>query len=419
MNNMIVIDWFALWNRSVHSLHSPHEQPLNNVSTLDGELAEMSYRAVRNLFVILQEFKPDAVCIALDERSMNYESNGKPGYWRNGYLKRWYQENVSYFDIAGDFYCEINRDFFKWTGEFWDQLTKATVNTTLKQNADEDQRKGLDYGAILSGKWETWTYAELNDENRAIADRIPVGYKFSRSKKPWKFKNDKARVMQTGFKVGERVAALCGENSNVVKFPGAEADDVAAVICAIVPEDLWEITLVTLDSDWMQLVASRKNTGVYLLDKHTFTKLDHSPETNKELVHEMSKDMKVKLIAGDRSDDIPGTWLKNGKQRISKDKALKEVEVAEFSYNDYRKKLDPAAITRNETLIILAKSFIPEEIWNGIVEVASRKNVEYPSKWTWESFGISKHYQDILTEKNIFDQFQNDWRMPENATPAS
>lgn len=97
-----------------------------------------------------------------------------------------------------------------------------------------------------------------------------------------------------------------------IQHVGAEADDLAGLLCAVSPPDEWQILLLSEDSDWNQLLY-RKNTvqGSYRAMCKSIGSLDSSfwksaSAFERENGYTISQGFEAKLLCGDSSDSIPG-----------------------------------------------------------------------------------------------------------------
>lgn len=114
----------------------------------------------------------------------------------------------------------------------------------------------------------------------------------------------------------------------VISSERAEADDVIAIIKNLTrsQEKDHEIVIITSDHDYLQLID--KNTYIYNLKNKLL---------NEKSYGSAEKDLMVKILTGDKSDNIPSVWKKCGEKTALKylanekllQEKLKESEILE------------------------------------------------------------------------------------------
>lgn len=139
---------------------------------------------------------------------------------------------------------------------------------------------------------------------------------------------------------------------SIISYNKAEADDIIAVIKNNIREKFPEndVVIITSDHDYLQLIDEK--TYIYTLQNKLL---------NKKSCGDPQKDLFIKIVMGDNSDNIPKIIPKCGYKtalKYSSDIELFEKKV--LSNTDYQKKF-----LLNQKLIDF--SFIPEEIKTGII----------------------------------------------------
>jgi 5'-3' exonuclease len=136
----------------------------------------------------------------------------------------------------------------------------------------------------------------------------------------------------------------------IISSDRAEADDVIAIIKNLVrdQEKDRDIVIITSDHDYLQLIDDK--TYIYNLKNKLL---------NEKSYGSAKKDLMVKILTGDKSDNIPSTWKKCGEKT-----ALKYLDNREL----LQKKLkDPEILKRfelNQQLIDFKN--IPSEIVDSV-----------------------------------------------------
>ncbi len=130
----------------------------------------------------------------------------------------------------------------------------------------------------------------------------------------------------------------------ILYHPKLEADDCAAITAKWLLKEnpSCNITIITSDTDYMQLI--RPGIELYSLN---FRKVN----TEKNSFGDPERDLFYKIVAGDKSDNIPAIFKRGGKKKIMKcydDKEyFKDLLVKEYGSEE----LGIAAVSKNRRLI--------------------------------------------------------------------
>ena len=102
-----------------------------------------------------------------------------------------------------------------------------------------------------------------------------------------------------------------GGANKILKYPGLEADDCLAIMTKKIKKTFPEgkITIITSDMDYLQLAC--ENVELYDLKYKKLTE-------RKSSYNNAEKDLFVKILTGDKSDNIPGVFNKCGKKTVEK-----------------------------------------------------------------------------------------------------
>lgn len=146
-----------------------------------------------------------------------------------------------------------------------------------------------------------------------------------------------------------------------LKFSETEADDIIASICMYLDVECFsqEIIIVSGDDDFTQL--GRENVSILNFRKKKLIKFNDTECKNK---------LRLKIIMGDKSDNIPCIFPKSRKEVSLKERKLvkeSEVEMIKFlnKHKDIKKRYE-----LNEKLIDFKK--IPKSIRNPIIKEFKR-----------------------------------------------
>lgn len=171
------------------------------------------------------------------------------------------------------------------------------------------------------------------------------------------------------------------KNIPFIKIQNTEADDIIATIVKTHPE--WDIINVSSDKDFYQLFRY-PNYRQYDGMKHTFIEgLD--PE----------KELMVKIITGDTSDNIPG--LKRG---VGPKRALKIIE------EDLNKWIEDEKLTEayQRNMKLISFNCIPKEIENSIIAVINNLTYGEPDTKKYFKFIQMSGLAELM---NTFTDYVN------------
>ena len=171
------------------------------------------------------------------------------------------------------------------------------------------------------------------------------------------------------------------KNIPFVKIQNTEADDIIATIVKTHPE--WDIINVSSDKDFYQLFRY-SNYKQYDGMKHTFIEgLD--PE----------KELMIKIITGDTSDNIPG--LKRG---VGPKRALKIIE------EDLNKWIEDEKLTEayQRNMKLISFNCIPKEIENSIIAVINNLTYGEPDTKKYFKFIQMSGLAELM---NTFTDYVN------------
>jgi hypothetical protein len=245
--------------------------------------------------------RADLVIFAMDR---------KP-YWRTEWLFAWYAEHASHLALKD--------------GSFL-----LRYDNTVRRIVGQEETK-LKVAELKNLPTEGWGKVPTD-----LLGWLPK-YKGNRDGKSWPLADITPEDLDKSVEKAVRLLSA-RLNGKIVAKVGWEADDVAAVYCAGAPEIVDQVTLVTLDSDWRQLLSvdSRVKVSDIRLGQD-FTQ-DHIPEQKAAL--------RAKIVGGDRSDNLAGL-PKGNSGCYGADTAAK------LTKDGMPEGLDADALERNATLMRL------------------------------------------------------------------
>lgn len=325
----------------------------------DIEIEEFSRNYAELIFYFRHRF-PDAMMIfAMDAP--------KQTYWRMPYLKDYYEGIIETFYNKTDksYILSYNKAFFHLT---YHEESSKWYQTKLTK--DEYNEISSDFKKILGVPEELHGF-------------FP---KYKKRISSWHYETPYDVFKKMSKAISKNLARTCGGKAILVKH--AEADDIAYVVSTMYPAD--NIVYVTNDSDWRQIAIG--HLFAHFIDpknKREFVPLDAT---------QARYDLWVKIIAGDKSDTIPGIALKGKTQLIGKVRAENLVrEIGVKDIGKYMKRhAEPEMLKRNLTMIWLTKSpdWLKEKI-----RIAIEMQTAYKPPLEWEDYGIKGTKQIQLTEE--------------------
>jgi 5'-3' exonuclease len=105
------------------------------------------------------------------------------------------------------------------------------------------------------------------------------------------------------FELSYKDLFMKGGAQKILKYPTLEADDCIAIMVKGIQEEDVNITIITSDMDYLQLASD--NINIYDLKYRKLTEKKSSYNCPK-------KDLFVKILTGDKSDNIEGVFKKCG-----------------------------------------------------------------------------------------------------------
>lgn len=162
-------------------------------------------------------------------------------------------------------------------------------------------------------------------------------------------------------------------NMEIIKVSGAEGDDIIAVLCELVP---YKVTIISTDKDLYQL-QSFKNVKQYNPVEKKFCQV-LNPQTTLE----------VKIIGGDKNDNIPAIFPRCGLKTV--EKVMRNDIISKLYDEEYLKddanrktlieqcKLPPEEVLENykRNCQLIDFKYIPSEIRKNITDALN--NTERP-----------------------------------------
>lgn len=221
------------------------------------------------------------------------------------------------------------------------------------------------------------------DERNSWRKKVYLGYKENRAKS----REDSLVDFKTFFPImNEFINNLkkMFPNVYILKINECEADDIIAVLTSeLLKEDKYHIELISTDKDFYQL--------------HKFKNFKQFNPTKKEYVISMNpkKDLEVKILTGDKGDDIPAVkerlgektaekLLNEGLEELLKDDQIKNNfirnrELIDFDYIPFYLKEKIIQEYNNYSLGVINKNII----WNWLLSEKLKKLADEFQKFVY------------------------------------
>jgi hypothetical protein len=322
----------------------------------------------KSIFQMIEMVNPKAVIIAKD-----CKINGVRSYWREGYLADYHEKNIEKYHSPAQKSTYYRFDNVIYPSSVFDG--EITIGKKLnKKQIPEDLE--------LVENW-----------NRKESLSFTPKYKGNRGS-DWVFETPRVKFTEMWDTLANDLTKII-PNCRVLEAELAEADCIAGVLTHKSPTT--KHVLVTGDGDWHQLAI---NPNVKIMHHITMDILETTPE-------ELEYDLKVKCVAGDRGDNINGTYIEGASGCLGAIKALKLVQEGRED------KLFQPSLDRNRNLIVLSLDTIPKFVQANILAQLREGKTPLDPDYSWDNLGINKK------ERLILSKSENPLSQKYSATPAN
>jgi hypothetical protein len=356
----VVLDWSIISHTIWERMSSPQYEGATDI-----EIQEFSRNTAEFVFYLYYRFPETDFIFALDAP--------KKTYWRHEILNDYYKKHIVVFhnDTDNSYIFHYNKAYYHIT---YHEPSAKWYQVKLNKT---------EYSELASA------YTEVQGVPEALLGFFP---KYKKRISNWSYETPYDVFKKMSKAIGRNLARTV--NGKAILVNGAEADDIAYVISDMYPAET--LIYVTYDSDWKQIGARHLFTN-YLdpRDKRAFVAF-----TSAEALF----DIWVKIIAGDKSDTIPGIALEGKSQLLGKTRA--EALVREMGTGDIgkylRRKAERTMLDRNLKLIVLKNS--PKELQEAIKKAISLPMTQ-GKIYQWEDYGL-----EGLDQIRIQEEAESDGR---------
>jgi len=362
-NRLLVIDWASLSYHQLFALSSKSRKTSYfEMDTPEKELYAWNTNMVSRLLKYIQIFNPKDIVLTLEGNDV----------WRNDFCKEYYEKHCTvYYDKTG-YYVRFDNflyHFFK--------------------DGDKIGHKKLDVVKDLDGIPEkSKKLKDLPDRIQKILwDTVLPKYKGQRAKQTyWPFLTPKSTWKKYKESFTQNISKAF--RVHVIGQNDAEGDDVIYVAVNYWKKKYDSIILITGDSDMHQLLT-QDNLEI----------LDHKKGEMVECPY--PKDvLEIKVLSGDKSDNINGMALPNKKTQLGAAGARK---LFETEGNIYQKAIDEDwghQYIRNQKMIDLTN--IPTHIQRELCKQLDESKPVFGSLIESRSINVTeKIYKEIEKTKNL------------------
>jgi 5'-3' exonuclease len=360
-NRLLVVDWASLSYHQLFALVSKQNTARTfEMDTPEKELYAWNTGMMLKMLKYVKLFNPKDIVFTLEGTKV----------WRNDICKDYYNEHCEiYYDKTGYYLRYDNFLYYATKDDITRDISykKLDVIKDIGRLPSEHKNLGAMPDRIQQIFWDD--ILPKYKGNRAKNDNWP----FLVPKKKWKnYKEEYAHSAAKTFR-----AHVIGQNN-------AEGDDVIYVAVNLWKKKYDSIILITGDSDMHQLL-SQDNLEIYNHRKEEMVVCPSPADV-----------LEIKILSGDKSDNINGMALPGKKLQLGPAGAQKLYESVGNTYQVAKDDGWDKQYIRNQTLIDL--SHIPTDVQRELCDLfkASEPKIEPTPLNVTE-----KVFEEISTMKNL------------------
>jgi hypothetical protein len=326
-NRLVIIDWASLSYHKIHSIRSRQKKgSLKPITTAEEELEVWRNSMAYSVLSLVKLFNP---------MDMIFTGEGTK-IWRNDYVKEWYSEHAKVYFDSSSYWLQYDNFIYRFTKKPDGNISVEKMDCTKVDDLPGDPRP----------------LSELPERVQKIFwDNVLPSYKGNRKGTDWPFNID--RHYWREYKETFAVEFADTIRATYIGHDKAEGDDVAYVGMNYLKEKYDDIILITKDGDWNQLI-----------DGNRVRVFNHLSEEFAECV-DTTEFLGVKVLAGDRGDNIAGIALPGRKTQLADAGARKLYATDDWHDKALSDGWEPQYL-RNKKLIDL--SYIPTDIQRTLCE---------------------------------------------------
>lgn len=362
-NRLLIVDWASLSYHQLHALNSKvKSSQVVDFETPEDELRVWRSGMLSKMLRYIKLFNPKDIVLS--------KEGGK--IWRSDYVKEWYSENASVaYDNTG-YYLRYDNFLYKFFKNSSGQIESEKLDVVKDIELVPDNAKLL---------------KEMPERIQSMCwEEVLPKYKGQRSKQEWPFLIPRNEWRDYKEIFADELGKVF--RAHVIGHPEAEGDDIIYVAMNHWKEKYDSIVLITRDSDLNQLKVLDK-LMIFNHQKEEFVECQN-PKTFCE----------VKILAGDKSDNINGMALPGKKLQLGEKTATKLFESTGNIYAKSQHEGWDAQYLRNQKLIDL--NYIPTHVQREIVESLDNSKPEICAVEDIYEMGYTeKMVQDVVTMKNV------------------
>jgi len=366
-NRLLIIDWASLSYHQLFALVSK-----NNVSdyfeidTPEGELHAWKSKMVGKLLDMIKCFNPRDVILTLE--------GTKP--WRTNYCKEYYEKYAKIFYDKSGYYLKFDNFLYKFAKDEDGKIEFKKLDIIKDMTLVPDKDKKL---------------TELPEKIQTLFwDTVLPKYKGTRSNQYWPFHITKKEWKNFKEKFAKQLIGVF--RTHVIGLDIAEGDDVIYVATEYWGKKYDSVVIATCDSDMNQVLKSNVEDPDQKIKIYNH-KLDElvvcdDPKTYLEL----------KVLAGDKSDNINGMALPNKKLQLGAAGAAKLYESVGNCFQQAENEGWDNQYLRNKKLIDLSN--IPTHIQRELCAILDTSDPEMTDISNLYQLGINERVeQELLAMK--------------------
>jgi 5'-3' exonuclease len=361
-NRLVVVDWASLSYHQLHALNSKYKTArVVEFNTPEDELKVWRAGMLGKMLKYIKLFNPRDVVLS-------HEGNK---VWRTNFVKEWYSEHSTVAYDSTGYYLRYDNFLFKFYKDRSGEVISEKLDVVKDLELVPDNAVPL---------------AEMPKRVQDMCwDDVLPKYKGTRSKSEWPFLVDKSYWRNYKEEFAEDIGKIF--RAHVIGHDEAEGDDVIYVAMNHWKEKYDSIVLITRDGDLTQLKTPK--VMIFNHVKEEFVECD-DPETFCE----------IKILSGDKSDNINGMALPGRKVQLGEKGAIKLFESTGNIYSTSQDNGWDKQYLRNQKLVDL--NYIPTHIQRELVDKFDASKPELCGLEEIYEMGYNeKMVQDISTMRNV------------------
>lgn len=295
-NRLLIVDWASLSYHQIFALASKNNtSDYFEMGTPEGELHAWKSKMVDKLLGMIRDFNPRDVILTLEGTKL----------WRADYCKEYYEKHAKVFYDKTGYYLRFDNFLYKFSkdGEGKIQFEKMDIIKDVGLIPTKEKKISELPENIQTLFWDTALPKYKGNREKQTY------WPFHITKKEWKnFKEKFAKQLIGVFR------------THVIGLDVAEGDDVIYVAAEYWGKKYDSVIIVTGDSDMNQILKSTTD------DPEQKIRIYNHKTQELVICDDPKTYLELKVLSGDKSDNINGMALPNKKLQLGDAGAAKLYE---------------------------------------------------------------------------------------------